>query len=72
MQQGEVVPAVSAVLGWQVEGFGVGGSRGVECEALDVDVLNCNHDHTFAPSRYSPVERDKVGGVEWLLPAVVV
>ena len=35
VQQGEVVPALSVVLGWQVEGAGVGGSCGVECEALD-------------------------------------
>jgi hypothetical protein len=29
-----VVPALSVVLGWQVEGSGVGGSGGVECKAL--------------------------------------
>ena len=38
LQQGEVVPAVSVVLGRQGEGAGVGGSRGVECEALGVGV----------------------------------
>jgi hypothetical protein len=38
LQQGEVVPAVSVVLGWQGEGAGVGGSRGVECEALGAGV----------------------------------
>ena len=39
VQQGEVVPALSVVLGWQVEGVGVGGSCGVECEALDLECV---------------------------------
>jgi hypothetical protein len=34
LQSGEVVPAVSVVLGWEGESAGVGGSGGVECEAL--------------------------------------
>jgi hypothetical protein len=34
-----VVPALSVVLGWQVEGVGVGGSCGVECEALDLECV---------------------------------
>jgi hypothetical protein len=32
-----VVPAVSVVLGWQVEGVGISGSCGVECKALDAN-----------------------------------
>jgi hypothetical protein len=37
-----VVPALSIVLGWEVEGVGVGGSGGVECETLGVGY--CGYD----------------------------
>jgi len=41
-----VVPALSVVLGWKVEGAGVGGSGGVECKALGVEY--CSYDSMFA------------------------
>jgi hypothetical protein len=50
-----VVPAVSVVLGWEVEGVGVGGSGGVECEALGVGYRDYDFMFAFLVRMYRSV-----------------